>query len=170
MAKKQAEKAEGDDEKKKGGKGKLLVIVGAVVLGAGGYMLGGGGAADPAVDAANTTTTTLYQKPGCKDLSADGAPMTVVDLPSMSINLADNHYLRVSISLGLCDDVIVTEAAPFITAPAKDILVETLSGEAMAELSSPQGRDAIKAKLSDEILAAYPGQVYEIYLVEFVMQ
>jgi len=171
MAKKKApETPEGeDDKKKKGGKGKILVVAGAVVLGAGGYMLGGGGAADPAADAA-ATTTTLYQKPGCKDPSPDSSPVTVVDLPSMSINLADNHYLRVSISLGLCDDIVVTEDLPFITAPAKDILVETLSGGSMETLSSPAGREAIKERLNDEIVAAYPGEVFEIYLVEFVMQ
>jgi len=170
MAKKKAAKEEGSDEvKKKGGKGKILVIVACVGLGAGGYVLGGGGAADPAADA-DATTTTLYQKPGCSAPSADEAPLTVVDLPSMSINLADGHYLRVSISLGLCDDIVVTEAEPFITAPAKDIVVKTLSGQAMEELSTDAGREAVKSKLDEEIVAAYPGEVYEIYLVEFVMQ
>ena len=109
-------------------------------------------------------------KPGCTGLSADEAPINVVDLPSMSINLAESHYLRVSVSLGLCDDILVSEEEPFITAPAKDILVEELSGASMETLSSPEGREAVKDKLNEEILAAYPGEVYEVYLVEFVMQ
>jgi len=170
MAKKKAAaKAEGDDEKKKGGKSKIIVIVACVALGAGGYVLGGGGAADPAAGAA-ATTTTLYQKPGCKALSVDEKPVTVVDIPSLSINLADGHYLRVSVSLGLCDDIVVGEAEPFITAPAKDIVVETLSGKSMETLATDAGREAVKEKLNEEILAAYPGEVFEVYLVEFVMQ
>ena len=171
MAKKKAAAtAEGDEEKKKkGGKTKIIVIVACVALGAGGYVLGGGGAADPAA-AAVATTTTLYQKPGCTGLSADEAPLKVVDIPSLSINLADGHYLRVSVSLGLCDDVIVTEAEPFITAPAKDIVVETLSGKSMETLATDAGREAVKEKLNEEILAAYPAEVFEVFLVEFVMQ
>ena len=170
MAKKKAAKTEGDDEpKKKGGKSKIIVIVACVALGAGGYVLGGGGAADPAASA-DATTTTLYQKPGCTGLSADEAPITVVDLPSMSINLAEGHYLRISISLGLCDDILVSEEEPFVTAPAKGIVVETLSGQSMDTLATEAGRDAVKEKLSEEILAAYPAEVFEIYLVEFVMQ
>jgi len=170
MAKKKAApKAEGDEEKKKGGKSKIIVIVACVALGAGGYVLGGGGAAEPVADAA-ATTTTLYQKSGCTGLSADEAPITVVDIPSLSINLADGHYLRVSVSLGLCDDLIVTETEPFITAPAKDIVVQTLSGKSMETLSTDAGREAVKKQLNEEILAAYPAEVYEVYLVEFVMQ
>lgn len=170
MAKKKAAaKAEGDEEEKKGGKTKIIVIVACVALGAGGYMLGGGGAADPAAGA-DATTTTLYQKPGCTNPSADEAPITVVDMPSMSINLADGHYLRISVSLGVCDDIIVTEKEPFVTAPAKDIVVETLSGQSMETLATVEGRESIKEKLTEEILAAYPAEVFEIYLVEFVMQ
>lgn len=168
--KKEAAQAEGDGEgKKKGGKGKIIVIVACVGLGAGGYVLGGGGAADPVVSA-DATTTTLLQKPGCTTTSTEEGPVKVVDLPSMSINLADGHYLRISVSLGLCDDVVVLEGEPLPTAPAKDIVVETLSGQSMEELGTNAGRMAVKEKLNEEIVAAYPGVVYEVFLIEFVMQ
>ena len=62
------------------------------------------------------------------------------------------------------------EAEPFIEAPAKDIIVSTLSGLDMEELATTAGRDAVKDELTEKILEAYEGEVYEVYLSEFVMQ
>jgi flagellar basal body-associated protein FliL len=167
MGKKKDAKTD-DDAEKKGGKSKIIIIVVALGLGAGGYILGGKSSATPA--AGVVTTTTLLQKKGCKGMSVDDRPKTVVDLPSMSINLADNHYLRVTVSLGLCDDVIVAKDEVFPSAPAKDIIVASLSGKKMEDLATESGREAAKQTLVDGITEAYKGEVYTVFLAEFVMQ
>jgi flagellar protein FliL len=167
MGKKKKEAAAGEEGDKKGGKGKFIIIgVVAVALGAGGYMLGGGG--NSAASAGSTTT--LVPKKGCK-VTTQEAPKTVVDLASMSVNLADGHYLRVSVSLALCDDSTFDPATgTFPSAQAKDIVITTLSGKKMEDLSTPAGRDAAKQQLIDGITEAYKAEVYTVFLSEFVMQ
>ena len=95
----------------------------------------------------------------------------------MSINLAEGHYLRIAVSLGLCHGVGGSngghgaEAAPAVVmAPAQDIIVETLSGASMDELSTEAGRSEAKESLTEHMREVYPGTVAEIFFIEFVMQ
>jgi len=170
MAGKAAKSKDADEEgKKKSGKPKLVIGVICIALAGGAYMLGSKSAA-PAADVGPTTTTTIPLIDGCKEKPEGAVPETVVDLPEMSINLADGHYLRTAVSLGLCKDVVLATPDEFHSAPAKDIVVETLSGAKMEVLSDPAGRDAMKQALTDKLSAAYPGVVYEVFFVEFVMQ
>lgn len=168
MADKKQGAAEGEPGAKKSGKGKIIVALVGVVLAAGAYVVGTKSSA-PATGG-EPTTTTIALVDGCVKRPDPGVPKTVVDLPEMSINLADGHYLRAAISLGLCADVVLTKPEEFLSAPARDIAVADLSGQKMSDLSTPAGRDAAKQRLTTEISAAYPGVVYEIFLVEFVMQ
>jgi flagellar basal body-associated protein FliL len=94
----------------------------------------------------------------------------VVDLPKMNLNLADGHYLSVAVSLNLCPDVVVTDKAPMQTAPAKDIIVSTLSGSSMSVLSTPEGRDEAKELLIERLSDEYEEIIYDLFFVEFVMQ
>ena len=161
-------KGKDDADGKKGGKSKIIIIVAVVALGAGGYIMGTKSSAAPADP--NATTTTALQKPGCKTTSAKPGVKVQVDLPSMSINLKDGHYLRVAVSLGMCDDVVISEAEPFPSAEAKDIVVATFSGGDMEELSTEAGREEAKESLNRQVREAYPGEVYEVFFSEFVMQ
>jgi flagellar basal body-associated protein FliL len=169
MAKKKAAApAEGEEEGGKKSKKKLIVLVLLCVgLAGAGYKLGGGGAAAEGV----VTTTTIVQLEGCKEGtdSTDVEP-NVVDLPKMNLNLADGHYLSVAVSLNLCPDVLVTAEAPLQTAPAKDIIVSTLSGSSMSVLSTPEGRDEAKKLLTERLADEYEEVIYDLYFVEFVMQ
>jgi flagellar basal body-associated protein FliL len=169
MAKKKAAApAEGEEEGGKKSKKKLIVLVVLCVgLAGAGYKLGGGGAAAEGV----VTTTTIVQLEGCKEGtdSTDVVP-NVVDLPKMNLNLADGHYLSVAVSLNLCPDVVVTAEAPMQTAPAKDIIVSTLSGSSMAVLSTPEGRDEAKKLLVERLSDEYEEVIYDLFFVEFVMQ
>lgn len=159
--------ADAEDGAKK--KKNPLVIGGLCVALAGvGYMLGGrkAGAQDGAAP-----TTTIEQLEGCAEgTDANAVEHNAVDLPAMSINLTDGHYLRITVSLALCPDVVLLEGEEFESAPAKDIIVSTLSGQSMAALADPEGRERVKEVLTDKIAATYPEEVYEIYLLEFVMQ
>jgi flagellar FliL protein len=170
--------ADDDDGEKKKGKGKLIIIAVVVIaLAAGAYVIGTKSAA-PAESAAGgtTTTTTIPLIDGCKEEPEPGAPEKLVDLPQMSINLSDGHYLRVSVSLGICADVVfaldpeTSKPEELKTAPALDIIVSTLSGLSMEELSTNTGRNDAKEALKEKISAMYRGVVYEVYFLEFVMQ
>jgi flagellar basal body-associated protein FliL len=167
MAKKKTDKAaDGTEEKKKRSP---LVIGGLCVALAGvGYMMGGrkAGAQDGA-----GPTTTIDQLEGCAEgIDAAHVEHRAIDLPAMSINLTDGHFLKVSVALGLCPDVVLAEGEEFVTAPAKDIIVSTLSGNSMTVLQEPEGREQAKHLLTELVSEAYPDEVYEIYFVEFVMQ
>jgi flagellar basal body-associated protein FliL len=165
MAKKKP--AEGEEATKK--KKNPLVIGGLCLALAGvGYMMGGrkAGAQD-----SGAPTTTIDQLEGCVE-GTDAATVEhkAIDLPSMSVNLTDGHYLKVTVSLALCPDVVLAEGEEFVSAPAKDIIVSTLSGNSMTVLQDEAGREAAKKLLSEQIAEVYPDEVYEIYFTEFVMQ
>jgi flagellar basal body-associated protein FliL len=140
-------------------------------------MLGGRGAA--AVPE-SVTPTTIVQLEGCAPgTDATTAQHNTLDLESMSVNLTDGHYLRVTVSLGLCPGVVGVAGAaaegaaaeePLNTAPARDIIVSTLSGNSMATLQEPEGRENIKELLTQRLANAYPEEIHEIYFLEFVMQ
>jgi flagellar protein FliL len=163
---------------KKKGKGKLLLTI-ALCLGlaGAGYVLGGrkaaaGGttAAAAGEHAADGTTETTIVEGEC------GVPVepeelgAVIDLPSMSVNLAEGHYLRVALSVALAPDIVLEKPEEFKQAPAKDIVVSTLSGRTMAELASNSGRDVVKTELTELIVEAYHGEVESVFFTEFVMQ
>ncbi|MEY4231618.1 MAG: hypothetical protein RLZZ362_2467 [Actinomycetota bacterium] len=169
MAKKKKADNDGAEEGKK--KRSPLVIIGLCVALAGvGYMLGGR-KAGAATEGTAVTTTTIVQLEGCTEgIDAATAEHKAVDLPAMNINLTDGHYLRVTVSLGLCPDVMLLDKADFETAPAKDLIVSTLSGNSMAVLGDPEGREQVKELLTKKIAAVYPDEVHEIYFLEFVMQ
>lgn len=166
------DKAGEDGEQKK--KSPIMLIGMCVGLAGVGYMLGGRGAG---AGATAVTTTTIVQLEGCAEgVDATTAEHNTLDLESMSINLNDGHYLRVTVSLGLCPGVVGVggegEGAVegLNTAPAKDIIVTTLSGNSMETLSEPEGRENIKELLTQRLANEYPEEVYEVYFLEFVMQ
>lgn len=169
-------KKKDDKDAAEGGKKKSpVMLIGLCVALAGvGYMLGGrkAGAGDAAA-----TTTTIVQLEGCAPgTDAATAGHHTHDLESMSINLTDGHYLRVTVSLGLCPGVVAPSSdgkpveGALNTAPAKDIIVSTLSGNSMETLSEPEGRENIKELLTQRLANEYPEEIHEVYFLEFVMQ
>ncbi|MFN8024317.1 MAG: flagellar basal body-associated FliL family protein [Acidimicrobiales bacterium] len=171
MGKKKDDKAGEDGAKKKS---PVMLIGMCVALAGVGYMLGGRSAG---AGTAAAPSTTIVQLEGCPEgTDANAVEENTLDLESMSINLTDGHYLRVTISLALCPGVVGVSAGGegaaegLNTAPAKDIIVSTLSGNSMATLSEPEGRENIKELLTERLRNKYPDEVYEIYFLEFVMQ
>lgn len=155
--------AEGGAKSKK----KLIMIAaGCVVIAGAAYKLGGGGQAG-----AVAVPTTIVQLEGCKDgTDATSAEPNPIDLPKMNLNLADGHFLSVAVSLNLCPDIVVGEPSKWPAAPAKDIVVSTLSGASMEVLSTPEGREEARELLTAKMREAYPDEVYEVFFSEFVMQ
>src|SRR4051794_29007457 len=136
------------------------VVVAAGLLGAGYFMSQGGSKANaaPAAAAAPTPTTTA------KDANGD-----VDKITSVTINLADGHYVKLGLALQLKEGI---KSADFDAQSAKalDLAISTMGDRTMAQLAAPGGRDAAKDDLSRKVLAAYNGKVTAIFFTEFVMQ
>jgi flagellar FliL protein len=153
--------------KESGGKGMLVpaLVVAVAVLGAGYLMSSRKASAHPAgaagaAGAAATTTTT-------RTSPVDEGE--VVKLDSITLNLADNRYLKVGIALQLAKGVAadkMTTHAPL----ALDEAIALLGDLTYAQLSAPGGRAQAKAELTDRVKKRFGGKVTDVYFTEFVMQ
>lgn len=148
--------AAGADAKPKGRK-KLLVIVAAAVLlaggGAGYWFLMGPGA--PAVDAEVVPVEEPAPVPG-----------EVLTVPAISLNLAGGHYLRLGLGLQL---VAEAEEAPD-PAVALNLAIDLFSGRTVEEVSTTDGREALRLELEHQVTEAYEGEVMAVYLTDYVTQ
>lgn len=159
---------------------KSLLTVGlCAALAAGGYVLGGRTAT--AGEPEQTATATIEGEDGvpvpvefdeawCEGVGVEPVLGEVIDLPAMNVNLADNHYLRVAVSLGFEDGAVDSDPERFVAAPAQDIVLSLFSGRTQTELRSPEGRETVKEELTERIVAHYGEDVMAVYLTEFVMQ
>lgn len=131
-------------------KKKLMIIVIAAVL-----LIGGGAGA----------YLTLFSNKAEAAVEAPEAG-AVVALDSITINLADGHYLKLGMALQAKADAEHEPEGP----KALDLAIERYTGMEIAELSSTKGRDEAKKKLLEEIKHAYHDDVYDIYFTQFVTQ
>jgi flagellar protein FliL len=175
--KKKAEEGSEDTEAEggKGGGGKMMpAAMISLALVAAGYFVGGrGGGAAPAAEA--TVITVIAPEPEVE---------TIIDLEPININLADGHYLRIAISIGMAaaheeasgeaaaaghgaaTDTATTEP----TAPAADLVLSTFAGKTMEELSTLEGRVAARDHLQEGLKEFYGEEVLTVFFTEFVMQ
>ena len=154
-------------------KKKIVTAVVAVVLVGVGYVLGGklGAGAPAAADDSGAVATAEAPE----EVEADEAHVgLVVDLDAVDVNLADGHYLRVAIPLGLAEDVVLEgahgESAGFPVAAASDVVLHTFSGRTMSELSTTEGREAARNEVFEGLAPHYGDDIVSIYYTEFVMQ
>jgi flagellar FliL protein len=144
---KAATPADGAAAPKKSKKKLLIIIVAAVLLlggGAGGYLMFAGG----------------------DDAEPPPEPGLVVALDAITINLADGHFLKVSIAL---QATIEAHEEPE-GSKALDILISEFSNRSVAELSSNEAREEAKTRLKEKVSHAYHGEVMDVYFTEFVIQ
>ncbi|MFT0847542.1 flagellar basal body-associated FliL family protein [Actinomycetaceae bacterium L2_0104] len=88
-----------------------------------------------------------------------------VDIEAISVNLADNHYLRVGFTMQMSADA--TEVA---TAPAKDAAIELFSGHRLADINDEATRKELKEQLLNRLNELFEGHVIDIYYTDFVTQ
>ncbi len=144
-----------EPEKPAGKSKKKLVLLLALVL------LVGGGAGywfflKPAAPAAGAeVAATPTPEPG-----------SVVVIDPISLNLAEGHYLQVGIGLQLTKDVHEDPD----TARALDQVVSLFSGRSMAEVTSAEGREALRAELEKRLAEVYEGEVMDVYFTDYVTQ
>ncbi|MEU4618615.1 flagellar basal body-associated FliL family protein [Actinoplanes sp. NPDC023801] len=137
---------------------KMLMIVIAMTL----VVLGGGGAG------------AFFMLRGDSASAAEEKPVkgAVVAIDStLTVNLADGHYLKFGFSLQM------TEAAgheEIDASQALNLAIEQYTGRPIAELSTEEGRNKLKAELLEKIEKAYEHDgtpmVMDLYFTSFVTQ
>jgi len=137
------------EEAPKKGKKKLLIIIVAAVI-----ALGGGGAGG------------YFFFAGGEEVAPAPEPGEVVALESITVNLADGHYLKLRIALQATAEVAEVPDG----SKALDIAIEQFSNKSIAELSSDAERNRQKGELREKISKAYDEEIMDVYFTEFVMQ
>ena len=135
----------------------LMIIILAVVL------LGGGGAG-----------AWFFFLKGDAAEAKEPAPVkgAVVAIENtMTINLADAHYLKLGFALQMTEEAGEEEID---TSEAIDLAIDQYTGAKIAELETEKGREATKAELLEKIEKAYNVEdkhlVMGIYFTSFVTQ
>lgn len=175
-------KAQTDDDEapQKGGPVRMFIVgVISLLIAGGGYFIGGrDGAAATTPDATQQAAGAVPAGPVEPEIHE------IVDLEAVNVNLTDNHYLRVAISLGIALAVDSEEASSakahgadaaegstFPTAPAADLVLSTYAVRSLAELSDPAGRAAARDELELRLKEYYGEEILvTVFFTEFVMQ
>jgi flagellar FliL protein len=134
----------------------LMIIILAVVL------LGGGGGG------------AYFFLKGDAAEAAEVAPVkgAVIAIENtMTINLADAHYLKLGFALQMTEEAGEVEVD---VSEAIDLAIDQYTGKKIAELETVKGREASKAELLEKIEKAYNVDdkhlVMGIYFTSFVTQ
>jgi flagellar FliL protein len=138
-----------DDDGKKGlSKLMLIAIVVVVVLalGGAGYLL-------------------FLKKPGTPPPPQPGA---MVQMDAQTLTLTEGHFLKVQIAIQLVEGKATPET--FVTVQAAQLLIDTFSNLSVDELTTNAARKDLTAQLLTGLKKAYPGEVYDVFLTQFVIQ
>jgi flagellar FliL protein len=95
-------------------------------------------------------------------------PGDVVAVDPTTLNLAGGHYLKIAISLELVAGK--ASATDFSTSHAAQLVIEEFSDRTVGSLSTNAARNKLTKELTGRIKKAYPGEVYDVYLTQFVTQ
>lgn len=120
-----------------------------------------------AVDLSNVTLIV-----STRPREAGGATVpSVLEMDSVTVNLADTHYLKLGLALQLAEGLTAeTAQAEGMGAKALDMALERLSAKEMRDLIKPETRAEIKQQLGLDVCLAYEAEVTTVYFTEFVMQ
>lgn len=130
----------------------ILVLVVLVVLGGGAgywFVLGPGSASSAEAE-----------------VEPEPEPGKVQTVESFSLNLAGGRYLRLGLGLQLSAEVL----EDIDTSKAVDRALTLFSGRPLEEVSSPEGRTALKDELTRLLKEAYHGEVIAVYFTDYVTQ
>ena len=132
----------------------MLIIIGAAVV-----LLGGGAGA-----------FFMMKGDSAEAKAPDKGSVTAIDDP-LTINLADSHYLKLQFALQQTADA---GSESVDTSEAINLAIDEYTGKTVAELSTENGREAIKDELLKKIEDAYTEDktkmVMGIYYTQFVTQ
>lgn len=131
------------------------------------------GSADESLELINIAfiASTRPARPTQAGGGAVSAVPSVLELDSVTMNLADGHYLKLGLALQLKAGMTAEAAGQEgLGAKALDMALERLSAKEMPELIAAEARAEIKQQLGLDTCLAYEGEVTTVYFTEFVMQ
>ncbi|MFS0700300.1 flagellar basal body-associated protein FliL [Cellulomonas sp. 179-A 4D5 NHS] len=100
------------------------------------------------------------------EVEPEPEPGKVQTVESFSLNLAGGRYLRLGLGLQLSAEVL----EDIDTSKAVDRALTLFSGRTLEEVSSPEGRTALKDELTRLLKEAYHGEVIAVYFTDYVTQ
>jgi flagellar FliL protein len=86
----------------------------------------------------------------------------------MTLNLTGGHYLKIAIAVQLVKGKAT--AADFPTSHAAELVIDQFSNRPVDSLSTNKARKKLTAELLENLQKAYPGEVYDVFLTQFVTQ
>lgn len=92
----------------------------------------------------------------------------VVQMEPMTLNLTGGNYLKVQTAIQLVAGK--GTAADFATSHAAELVIDQFSNRPVASLSTNEARKELTAQLLTALKKAYPGEVYNVFLTQFVTQ
>jgi flagellar protein FliL len=92
----------------------------------------------------------------------------VVTLDATTLNLAGGHYLKIAVAVQLVKGKAT--ATGFATSHAAELTIDEFSNRTVGSLSSNAARKKLTAELLVKVQKAYPGEVYDVFLTQFVTQ
>ena len=90
----------------------------------------------------------------------------VQTVQAFSLNLAEERYLRLGLGLQLSEEVV----EDIDTSKAVDRALTLFSGRSLDEVSSTEGRTALKTELTRQLQEVYEGEVLDVYFTDYVTQ
>jgi flagellar protein FliL len=92
----------------------------------------------------------------------------VVALEPTTLNLADGHYLKIAIAIQLVKGN--ASATSFFTSQAAELTIDEFSDRTVTSLASNTARRKLTDELTKRIQAAYPGEVYDVFVTQYVTE
>jgi flagellar basal body-associated protein FliL len=95
----------------------------------------------------------------------------ILELDSVTVNLADGHYLKLGLGLQLPEGTLMEEIeSEGIGAPALDKAIELFSTRTMQDLVPAKNRSELRGQLGYELCTAHESIISKVYFTDFVMQ
>lgn len=109
-----------------------------------------------------------------RQTNAKAEPGPMVAYPSFIVNLADpggNRYLKVTLSIELSKDKNFEAEVASKEPKIKDIMISVLSSKTFEEISTTQGKIALKQEILRRLNTIMSGgRVVDVFITEFVIQ
>jgi flagellar protein FliL len=93
----------------------------------------------------------------------------VVPIDATTINLTDGHYLKIAVGVQLVEGK-GAEGDVVATSHASELIIDEFANRSVASLSSNAARKRLTAELVEKVKKAYEGEVFDVFVTQFVTQ
>lgn len=148
MSKTKTEEKPADEAKKKSflkSKKGIIAIVAVLGIGGGAYQ---------------------FMAPAAEAGPAKGGD--IVPMEATTVNLQGGHYLKLAVSVQLVEGKGTVDT--FKTSQAAELVIDEFSNRTVAAVSSNEARKTLMDELEKKMKAAYEGEVYDLFITQFVTQ